>query len=105
MRGWLGHSDSYRLVVVDEGMGMPPHAMAQANQRLARSESFTVAPSRSLGHYVAGNLAARHGIRVQLEPAYPKGVVATLDLPPGLLMRETPGTAGAAGARGPMTLR
>ena len=31
---------------------------------LAGEESFTVAPSKYLGHYVAGNLAARHDIRV-----------------------------------------
>ena len=76
----------YSLAVVDQGLGMPPEAIAAANRRLAGAESFTVAPSKYLGHYVAGRLAARHGIRVQLAPS-PRGpgVAATIDLPPGLL--------------------
>jgi len=76
----------YSLAVVDQGLGMPPDAIAAANRRLAGTESFTVAPSKYLGHYVAGRLAARHGIRVQLavSPRGP-GVAATVDLPPRLL--------------------
>lgn len=41
-----------------------------------------VAPSKYMGHHVAGSLAARHGIHVQLEPAAIWGIVATVDLPP-----------------------
>src|SRR5690606_33452766 len=38
-----------------------------------------------LGHYVAGNLAARHGVHVRLDNSPGNGVTATVDLPPGLL--------------------
>jgi signal transduction histidine kinase len=82
--GW--HSGTrFRLAVIDRGLGMAPAALDLANRRLAGAESFTVAPSRYLGHYVAGNLAARHGIGIRLEPGQAQGTVATVDLPPELV--------------------
>jgi len=93
----------YSLAVVDAGVGMPPEALADANRRLAGTESFTVAPSKYLGHYVAGRLAARHGIRVQLGPGRDGyGIMATIDLPPTLLVgQQSQGMlAGAAPERG-----
>ena len=41
--------------------------LERANKRLAGQESFTVAPSRYLGHYVAGHLAQPPGIEVDLQ--------------------------------------
>ena len=82
--------DGYTLAIIDSGLGMPSSDLAQANRRLAGTESFTIAPSKYLGHYVAGNLAARHGIRLQLENSPGNGVTATIDLPPTLLTNETP---------------
>ncbi|HEX6238868.1 MAG TPA: nitrate- and nitrite sensing domain-containing protein [Acidimicrobiales bacterium] len=81
-------ADGYSLAVIDAGMGMSPEEIAAANRRLAATESFTVAPSKYLGHYVAGNLAARHGIRVQLSCAPGTGITAAVDLPPDLLTTE-----------------
>jgi signal transduction histidine kinase len=82
---------SYSLAVIDAGAGMAPDALAASNRRLAGAESFTVAPSKYLGHYVAGRLAARHGIRVQLAPGPSgHGIVATVDLPPSLLVGHPP---------------
>jgi signal transduction histidine kinase len=91
----------YSLAVVDRGLGMPPEAIAAANRRLAGAESFTVAPSKYLGHYVAGRLAARHGIRVQLAPS-PRGpgVAVTVDLPPRLLSGGAPGPEPVGPGRG-----
>ncbi len=59
----------YSIAVVDSGLGMSSEDITSANRRLAGAESFTVAPSKYLGHYVAGNLAARHGIGVHLHSA------------------------------------
>jgi hypothetical protein len=59
-----------------------------ANRRLAGAESFTIAPSKYLGHYVAGNLAARHGIAVRLDNSPGNGITATVNLPPTLLTTE-----------------
>jgi signal transduction histidine kinase len=83
--GGLPDGDGYRLAVIDAGLGMAAGDIDAANRRLAGVESFTVAPSKYLGHYVAGNLAARHGITVALHHAAGGGVMATVDLPPDLL--------------------
>jgi signal transduction histidine kinase len=56
----------YTLAISDSGPGMSPDELARANRRLAGTESFTVAPSKYLGHYVVGKLAARHAIVVTL---------------------------------------
>ena len=78
--------DRYTLAVVDLGLGMPASDIDAANRRLAGAESFTIAPSKYLGHYVAGNLAARHGITVTLRSARGFGVTATVELPDALLI-------------------
>jgi signal transduction histidine kinase len=81
----LSQPAGYTVAVLDAGIGMPPGEMAQANRRLAGGEAFTVAPSRYLGHYVAGNLAARHGIHVRLQGSVGSGVTALVGLPVSLL--------------------
>jgi signal transduction histidine kinase len=78
------HVDGYALVVRDAGTGMPSVELAAANRRLAGTESFAVAPSKYLGHYVAGNLAARHGMRVHLDAGSGTGITATVLIPAGL---------------------
>ena len=92
----------YTLAIIDSGLGMPAGDVAAANRRLAGAECFTIAPSKYLGHYVAGNLAARHGIRVHLDNSPGNGITATIDLPVDLLTtRRRPGRAdaGTAGSR------
>jgi signal transduction histidine kinase len=79
---------AYTLAVIDAGLGMPDDDLRAANRRLAGTESFTIAPSKYLGHYVAGNLAARHRIRVQLGHSPGNGVTATITLPPDMLTTE-----------------
>jgi signal transduction histidine kinase len=80
--------DGYQLGVVDSGFGMGPADIMQANRRLAQVEDFTVAPSKYLGHYVAGTLAARHGIGVWLEASPQGGVTAAVRLPRELLTED-----------------
>jgi signal transduction histidine kinase len=84
----LGHPAGYTLTVTDKGMGMSPDELARANRRLGGSEPFTVAPSKYLGHYVAGHLAARHGIQVRLQGAPTFGVTATIHIPQDALVTE-----------------
>ena len=67
---------------------MPAQDVTNANRRLAGAESFTIAPSKYLGHYVAGNLAARHNIHVTLDNSPGNGITATIDLPPTLLTAD-----------------
>jgi hypothetical protein len=93
----------YTLAVIDSGLGMPPEELARANRRLAGAESFTIAPSKYLGHYVAGNLAARHNINVTLHNSPGHGITATINLPPTILTPEhnAIGGMGAPPADGP----
>ena len=88
IRGRNREDGGYTLAVIDTGLGMAAKDVAAANRRLAGAESFTVAPSKYLGHYVAGNLAARHEIHVRLDTSPGQGITATVTLPPGLLTTE-----------------
>jgi K+-sensing histidine kinase KdpD len=76
----------YILAVIDHGVGMPPDELATANRRLAGHENFTVAPSRYLGHYVAGKLARRQGAAVRLAATLGGGTTAVVELPLVLLI-------------------
>jgi signal transduction histidine kinase len=99
--GPAGHPDSgtaYTLAVIDSGLGMSPEEITRANRRLAGEEAFTIAPSKYLGHYVAGNLAARHGIDVKLHDSPGHGVTATVNLPAALLTDHTTTDDTAPGA-------
>ncbi|HET9691577.1 MAG TPA: ATP-binding protein [Acidimicrobiales bacterium] len=89
----------YLLTITDRGLGMDADGLAQANGRLAGDEAFAGSPSRYLGLYVTGQLAARHGVRVSLEPGTASGTVAQVALPAALLPELTPAPGGApAGA-------
>jgi signal transduction histidine kinase len=78
----------YTLAISDNGLGMSPEDLERANRRLAGKESFTVAPSRYLGHYVAGHLASRLGVVVELQDSPAGGITARVDVPMGLLANE-----------------
>jgi signal transduction histidine kinase len=86
-----GRPGGYTLAIVDYGRGMGADEVATANRRLAGVESFTIAPSKYLGHFVTGNLAARYDIAVRLQNSLGGGTTATVELPAGMLM-----TAAAA---------
>jgi signal transduction histidine kinase len=78
-------TSGYTVAITDNGLGMAADDVARANRRLAGEESFTVAPSRYLGHYVAGHLASRLGIVVELQDSPAGGITARIDVPMGLL--------------------
>jgi signal transduction histidine kinase len=73
--------NGYTIAITDNGVGMRPEEIERANTRLAGDESFTVAPSRYLGHYVAGHLAQRHGIQVDLQDDPAGGTLARVIVP------------------------
>ncbi len=77
--------DGYVIAIEDDGIGMAAEDIVAANRRLSGDESYTVAPSRYLGHYVAGNLANRFGIAVRLQDRPAGGVTATVAVPPDLI--------------------
>ena len=91
----------YTLAISDNGMGMSEAELDRANRRLAGDESFTVAPSRYLGHYVAGHLAKRIGVRVELHDSPAGGVTARIDIPGELLAGDGFDEAPAPAALAP----
>jgi signal transduction histidine kinase len=88
----------YLLLVIDEGMGMARDDLQAANDRLQHGTAFTVAPSRYLGHHVAGSLARRHGITVQMHDTPCSGITASVEIPTSLLAGSTLGTPDGAHA-------
>jgi len=86
----LTQTAGYTLAIIDPGVGMSPADLARANRRLAGGEAFTVAPSKYMGHYVAGNLAVRHDIHVRLQHSTGPGTTATVHLPVHLSYTPVP---------------
>ncbi len=75
----------YVIVIVDSGIGMSSEDLATANQRLEGLGADGEVPGRYLGHFVAGRLAARHGIAISLQPSHSGGLVARVKVPAPLL--------------------
>ena len=75
----------YVIVIVDSGIGMSSDDLATANQRLEGLGADGEVPGRYLGHFVAGRLAARHGIAISLQPSHSGGLVARVKVPAPLL--------------------
>ena len=90
IRGHARADGGYVTVVIDDrARACRPRPWTRPTAGWPGSESFTVAPSKYLGHYVAGNLAARHGIRVSLSTTSgARGTTATIDLPARLLHQD-----------------
>jgi signal transduction histidine kinase len=87
---------AFTITISDSGIGMSPEDIDRANQRLAGEESFAVAPSQYLGHYVAGMIARRHGISVRMDSYGRRGSRATVTLPSSLLSDQGASTGSGA---------
>ncbi|MFI1470824.1 nitrate- and nitrite sensing domain-containing protein [Streptomyces wuyuanensis] len=89
LSGWLLESGEIMLSVQDEGIGMAPDRLEELNARLASTErAGDLDPGQGgegLGLKVAGLLARRHGVRVQLREQKGGGVAAVVVLPQALL--------------------
>jgi hypothetical protein len=94
--GWAA-DDGAALVIEDEGIGMSPSVVSEANQQLAMPARVDSAAAERMGLVVVGHLAHRHGIRVQLRAA-PKGIIVHLAFPPSLLAEAPAETAAESGA-------
>jgi len=76
---------SYVISVSDQGIGMSPEQLGEANIQLARPPLVGLALSRSLGFIVIGRLAQRFGISVKLTASPSGGVTALVTLPRDLV--------------------
>ncbi|MGC4897408.1 sensor histidine kinase [Micromonospora sp. DT31] len=70
--------------IVDEGLGMSPTAVAEANAVLAEPPTADVSASERMGLFVVSHLGARHGVRVGLR-AGRVGLTARVRIPTELL--------------------
>jgi signal transduction histidine kinase len=80
----------YIIVVTDSGVGMSAEKMADSNQRIAAAARQEETPSKFLGLFVVGRLAARRGIEVELFESPSGGVTARVLLPVEALHVERP---------------
>ena len=90
----------FAVEVIDRGIGLAADEMAQLNMRLAQPPEFDLADSDRLGLFVVARLAARHGVRVTLQPSAYGGTSAVVLIPHGLVILEDAAT-GVDGAERP----
>src|SRR5215207_4548222 len=76
----------YLLEIEDQGLGMTDEQLVKVNQRLAKPPDVDLALAKMLGFFVVTQLAARHGIRVQLRHSWYGGVTALVLLPRQLIV-------------------
>jgi signal transduction histidine kinase len=77
--------DGYVLSIIDQGLGMSPVELAEAQGRIDEINSFDMAPSKVLGLNVVGRIAVRLGISVRLTESPSDGVTAKVRLPFSLI--------------------
>jgi signal transduction histidine kinase len=93
--GWLLESGEVMLSVEDSGIGMPQERLDEVNATLAAPAPPPSGSASGIGLYVAGRLAHRHGVRIQLRPQQSGGTAAVVVLPRHLLPELPPNEAPA----------
>lgn len=79
---------AWEVHITDSGAGMPEPELQRANERLANPPQVDVEVSRRMGLYVVAMLARRHDIKVRLRSADGGGLVATVVVPPALVVAQ-----------------
>ncbi|ROO85058.1 HAMP domain-containing protein [Actinocorallia herbida] len=74
--------------IIDRGIGITPDELVDINRRLTEAPDFTLTDSDRLGLFVVARLAARHGIRVRLQPSPYGGTTAVVLVPTGLVLAD-----------------
>jgi Histidine kinase-, DNA gyrase B-, and HSP90-like ATPase len=93
----------YVLEVEDRGLGMTDGELGEVNRVLGGGP---VGTGQRVGAWVAGRLAERHDVKVQLRRSAAGGVTALVCLPEGLALARpaaTPGPGPSRGGRQPAT--
>jgi signal transduction histidine kinase len=97
----------YLIEIEDQGLGMSDEQLVRVNERLASPPDADFALAKMLGFFVVTQLAAKHGIRVQLRHSWYGGITALVLLPADVILRSTaemvarPGEPPRAGRRPP----
>jgi signal transduction histidine kinase len=76
------------IAVVDHGMGMSEERLVEENRRLVERERLDIAPTSVLGLFVAGRIARRHGLQVELRHSPGQGVSVEVRVPPALFTTD-----------------
>ncbi|MGH3208492.1 MAG: sensor histidine kinase [Trebonia sp.] len=94
-------ANGFAIEVEDRGLGIAPDQLTDLNARLASPPDFDIVDADRLGLFVAGLLAARHGVEVSLTPSPYRGTKAIVLLPDELVLpgADAEGPAGAARLR------
>ncbi len=79
-------ANGFAIEVEDRGLGIPADQLRQLNSQLADPPDFHLADADRLGLFVAGRLAARHGVHVSLCPSPYRGTKAVVVLPDGIVV-------------------
>ena len=91
----------YVLEVEDRGLGMTDGELEAVNRRLAGDPAAGEDLDQRLGTWVAGRLARRHDVRVQLRRSAYGGVTALVFLPEALVQAAEPAAPDGPGAPPP----
>ena len=91
--------------ITDEGLGIADEELARANWRLDHPPVIDVGVSRRMGLFVVGRLAARHGVRVRLKHAQPRGLSALVWLPESVAQLEATPVSSPRGGPTPAATR
>jgi HAMP domain-containing protein len=78
----------YLLEIEDQGLGMSDEQLVKVNEQLAGPPDADFALAKMLGFFVVTQLAAKHGIRVQLRHSWYGGITALVLLPAELLRSD-----------------
>jgi signal transduction histidine kinase len=92
-------ANGFAVEIEDRGLGIAAEQLRDINERLASPPDFDLADADRLGLFVAGRLAGRHGVQVELIPSAYRGTRAVVVLPDALITTST-GQAGADSALG-----
>jgi HAMP domain-containing protein len=76
----------YLVEIEDQGIGMSDEQLVKVNQRLAMPPDIDFALAKMLGFFVVTQLAAKHGIKVQLRHSWYGGITALVLLPRQLVV-------------------
>jgi signal transduction histidine kinase len=97
-------ANGFAIEVEDRGLGIPPDQLIQINAQLANPPDFDLADADRLGLFVAGRLAARHGVHVALAPSAYRGIKAVVVMPDSIIAPARPGAEARVSAE-PVTGR
>jgi signal transduction histidine kinase len=82
-------ANGFAVEVTDRGLGIPADQLHELNAQLAEPLDVGLADADRLGLFVAGRLAARHGVHVALGPSPYLGTKAVVVLPDAIVVSET----------------